>query len=298
MLIIMIKYINEVKMKQPEKWKETVDPFSINFNNFELIEVLGYPHARNDVFYCTGKHNNKKVKCFIKYASKPDSDLLHEVEIIKTLDFNFLPKIVDYDENGKFMVTKEIDGDRLSYILQTDQKENSLDYMFEYGKTLAKIHSVKQDFPKVKHRKFFDIPTVEYLKENEIDFIVEYLQQNKPKEVNECFCHGDFHYANILWKNKKLVAVLDWELSGIGNKEFDIAWAIINRPSQKFLKTQEEVDKFLEGYSSLSSCDIEYVKYYMVLIYSHFISVDKENIEYKKFVRNYLNEQTKKELAI
>ena len=35
-------------MKQPEKWKETVDPFMIHFNNFELKEVLGYPHARND----------------------------------------------------------------------------------------------------------------------------------------------------------------------------------------------------------------------------------------------------------
>ena len=43
----------------------------------------------------------------------------------------------------------------------------------------------------------------------------------------------------ILWNNKKISAVLDWELSGIGNKEFDIAWAIINRPSQKFLKTDK-----------------------------------------------------------
>ena len=279
-------------MKQPKKWKETIDPFSIKFNNFKLIKVLGYPHARNDVFHCVGKCEKKRFKCFIKYASKPDSNISHEVKTLQTLNFEFLPSIVDFDKNGKFIVTREIDGDRLSYILQRKKKENPLNFMFQYGKTLAQIHAVKQKFDKVKHRKFFDIPTIEHLKENNIDFILDYLQNNKPKTVTECFCHGDFHYANILWKNRKIVAVLDWELSGIGNKEFDIAWAIINRPSQKFLKTQEEVDMFIKGYQSENSCNIDYVKYYMILIYSHFISVNKENKEYQEFVRNYLKEQT------
>lgn len=278
-------------MKQPEKWKETVDPFTIQFNKFKLLEVLGYPHARNDVFYCLGEYENKKLYCFIKYASKPDSNIKHEIETIKNLDFDFLPKIVDFDSTGNFIVTAEIEGERLSYILQTDKQESSMNYMFEYGKTLAQIHSVKQNFPKVAHRKFFDIPTLEYLKKQKIDFVYSYLQENKPAHINECFCHGDFHYANILWKNRKLVAVLDWELSGIGNKEFDIAWAIINRPSQAFLKTDEEVDEFIRGYLSIAECNVEYVKYYMVLIYSHFISVNKENVEYQEFVKNLLKEK-------
>lgn len=38
-------------MKQPGKWKETIDPFSLNFN---LKEVLGYPHAGNNVFHVSG----------------------------------------------------------------------------------------------------------------------------------------------------------------------------------------------------------------------------------------------------
>lgn len=274
-------------MKQPEKWKETIDPFSIKFNSFKLINVLGYPHARNDVFYCLGYHNNEEVNCFIKYASKPDSNIKREVETIKALNFDFLPQIIDFDETSKFIVTKEIIGERLSYILQTTD-DKSIEYMFEYGKILAKIHNTKKPFPKVKPRKFFNTPTLEYLKENNIEFMFDYLNKNKPKEINECFCHGDFHYANILWRNKKIVAVLDWELSGIGNKEFDIAWSIINRPSQKFLKTQEEVDKFIEGYSSVGKCNVDSVNYYMLLIYSHFISVDKNNVEYINFVKTLL----------
>lgn len=279
-------------MIQPNKWKETIDPFSIKFNNFELIEILGYPHARNDVFYCKGKHKNKEVFCFIKYASKKDSNILKEIHTIKTLKFNFLPEIIDYEKDGKFIVTKEIIGERLSNILQTT-KEKSISYMFEYGKTLAKIHLTNINCEKVTHRKFFDIPSLEYLKENSIEFTFNFLINNKPQKINECFCHGDFHYANILWKNKKIIAVLDWELCGIGNKEFDIAWAIINRPSQKFLRTNKEVKEFLKGYNSISSCNIDYVKYYMILIYCHFISVDKNNSKYKKFVIKSLKRKIK-----
>lgn len=274
-------------MRQPEKWKETIDPFSIKFNNFQLVEVLGYPHARNDVFYSKGIYQNKEVFCFIKYASKEDSNMLKEIEMISSLNFDFLPKIIDFDKCGKFIVTKEVVGERLSYILQTT-KDKSIDYMFEYGKTLAQIHSTLFTCEKVKHRKFFDIPTIDYLKEYNIDFISDFLKNNKPEQINECFCHGDFHYANILWNNKKISAVLDWELSGIGNKEFDIAWAIINRPSQKFLKTDKEVKEFLKGYSSINECNYNYVKYYMVLIYSHFISVGKGNPQYQEFVRKWL----------
>ena len=123
--------------------------------------------------------------------------------------------------------------------------------------------------------------------------LLDYLKQNKPQVVNECFCHGDFHYANILWKDRKIAAVLDWELAGIGNKEFDIAWAIINRPGQKFLKTDKEVKEFIRGYNSLGKCDIGAVQYYMTLVYCHFISVDKNNLKYQEFVRRWLSRKLK-----
>ena len=276
-------------MKQPEKWKETIDPFKLKFKKFKLLEVLGYPHARNDVFYCKGIFNNEEIYCFLKYASKPDSNILNEINIIKNLNFNFIPKILECDKSGTYVITKEIEGERLSYILQITQ-DVSLNYMFEYGKTLAKIHKTQIKCNKVIHRKFFDIPNLEYFKEFNISFIYDFLIKNKPKEINECFCHGDFHYANILWKNRKIAGVLDWELSGIGNKEFDIAWAIINRPSQNFLKTKDEINKFIKGYKSLNNCNVNYIIYYMILIYSHFISVGKNNEEYKEFVRNFIKQ--------
>ena len=278
-------------MQQPKKWKETIDPFSIRFNNFKLQEVLGYPHARNDVFYCKGVVDAHETLCFVKYASKKDSNVAKEIATIKALDFDFLPEIVDHD-NKTFVVTKEIVGERLSYLLQTTN-DKSIDYMFEYGKTLAKIHLTNLDCSKVAPRSFFDLPTLDYLKEYDLDFVYPYLCDNKPQKVNQCFCHGDFHYANVLWKDKKIVGVLDWELSGIGNKEFDVAWAIINRPGQKFLKTDKEVKEFLKGYKSLIKCNVKNVQYYMTLIYCHFISVDKNNQQYQNFVKKWLKRKVK-----
>ena len=43
--------IDEVmNMKHPEKWRDTEDPYSLPYKNFSLLEVIGYPHAGNDVF--------------------------------------------------------------------------------------------------------------------------------------------------------------------------------------------------------------------------------------------------------
>jgi Ser/Thr protein kinase RdoA (MazF antagonist) len=100
--------------------------------------------------------------------------------------------------------------------------------------------------------------------------------------------HGDFHYANVLWNDKKISGILDFELSGYGNKEFDIAWAIIVRPSQEFLKEQIEIDSFISGYQSIGQCNLEYLEYYMVLIYSWFYELGGP--KYKHFVANKMYE--------
>ena len=115
-------------------------------------------------------------------------------------------------------------------------------------------------------------------------FVYDFLIKNTPETVNECFCHGDFHYANALWKNGNVSAVLDFELSGRGNREFDVAWTIIRRPVQRFLAKREEVELFLKGYSSLEKFNLDYVKYYMVLIYSYFYEVGESDEEYKTYV--------------
>ncbi|WP_320171303.1 phosphotransferase [Maridesulfovibrio sp.] len=39
----------------------------------------------------------------------------------------------------------------------------------------------------------------------------------------KAFCHGDFHPLNILWKGKSILAVIDWEFSGMRPEIYDVA---------------------------------------------------------------------------
>lgn len=276
-------------MKHPEKWRDTVDPFALPFRQFTLTEVLGYPHAGNDVFQVRGVYQNEEVEAFIKVARQRGADIRREIDTISALGWDVLPEILDHDEDkSQFVVTLAKEGERLSTILGANENLESMGYLYEYGQTLAKLHKTVGDFPDVKDRNYFHIPSIERIEQNGLQFAYEYLMANQPKEVNKCFCHGDFHYANILWKDKHISAILDFELSGMGNKEFDIAWALVHRPGQRFLKTAEEIKLFLDGYRSEGTFNLESVKYYMVQIYCRFYDFGENLDEDQEYVMGVL----------
>lgn len=190
-------------MKQPKKWRECPNPFEIKFKNFKLVKILGYPHAGNDVFYVKCIYNNKTTFAFLKIARGQTENFKNEVNLLNSLKFPKMPKLIDCGENFEYIITKKLKGYRLSYIFEKNKNVNILEYMKEYGKMLAKIHSLKTKSPIQCHRKFFDIPSKEYCIQNGFEEYYEYLISNKPQNINYCFCHGDFHYANILWTKLK-----------------------------------------------------------------------------------------------
>ena len=273
-------------MKHPEKWRETVNPYQLPYQNFELKEILGYPHAGNDVFHAKGIYRQQEVEVFIKAARQHGADIQNEIDVIRALEHPLVPQIIDYDmQKEQFVVSLAKTGDRLSIIVGDNADKQSLRYMYEYGRTLAGLHGIKGIVHKVKDRKFFHIPEKSHFESSDFMYVRDYLVEKQPVQVNECFCHGDFHFANILWENEHISAILDFELAGWGNKEFDIAWALILRPGQKFLNTQEEIDLFLEGYASQGTYDKEAVKYYMVLIYTYFYKFKGNSEEYLEYIK-------------
>ena len=276
-------------MNFPNKWREAIDPFKLKFNNFELLEVLGYPHAGNDVFYARGLYKENEVFVFIKVNRQNGADVKNEVETLNKINLDNTPIVIDYDDEMTYRVSIALPGERLSVISKQISNHELLNYLKTYGETLAKIHLINGEFNHVKDRKFFHIPSKEYFEKQNINIeIYNYLVSSKPKEINYCFVHGDFHYANVLWQDKKISGILDFELSGCGNKEFDIAWAITVRPSQEFLKERQEFESFISGYKKVGECNVEYVKYYMVLIYAWFYELGGP--KYKDFVATKMYE--------
>lgn len=281
---------NTVLFQHPKKWRDVCDLFALDFHAFHPIEILGYPHAGNDVFHVKGTYKGKESTAYVKVARQKGADIENEVVILKQLDLPYTPKILDADfHDVPFVVTAEMPGQRLSVILGSNKDTTALSYMEEYGETLGYIHTLKPNVSSVSDRKFFHLPADDVFEKLDIVFLKPYFA-NIPSDRTTVFTHGDFHYANILWEHHHISAVLDWELSGYGDRDFDIAWALILRPGQKFLKTQEEQQRFLKGYCKYGSYNAHAVQYYMAQIYIHFLYYNRDDSAYSEYVKRWFKE--------
>lgn len=143
----------------PARWRETCDPFALRYWDFQLIEVLGYPHAGNDVFHVRGVANGRETKAYIKVARQEGADIENEVRLLTQLNAPVFPKVLDYDrERGAFSVTEELPGSRLSAIVGENAALESLDYMEAYGEALAQIHQMHLSAKPQADRKFRHCP--------------------------------------------------------------------------------------------------------------------------------------------
>lgn len=286
--------IHQKRFEHPEKWRETCDPFKLDYHSFRPTEILGYPHAGNDVFHVRGIFEGKEITAYIKVSRQQNAAIQNEVSILRQLDLPNVPRVIDFGfQNTPYLVTSEMPGKRLSVIVSESGATEALSYMEEYGGMLGRIHAMNIQATPVSDRKFFHAPTDETLEKLGLQYLKEYFM-DAPKESATVFCHGDFHYANILWQNHHISGILDFELSGFGNRDFDIAWALLLRPGQRFLKTKEEQQRFLKGYGKLGFFDERAVKYYMAQSYVHFMLFSGRDTDYMEYAINWLSENCKR----
>jgi aminoglycoside phosphotransferase (APT) family kinase protein len=269
----------------PDKWREAkIDPLTIPLSNeLSISTIVGYPHAGNDVFACLGLWRDKETEFYLKIGRHIDADLSNEAAVLKEMLLYGLPVPEVYSQGVhagyEYLVLSAMPGYRLSYLLRGDQSEHykkSLPIMLqEMGALLGHIHSLPLEWRPVPRRRQHSIP--EIAAENplgkEMSEIVGWLGRNVPPQTKPIFIHGDFHYANVLWEKDNISAILDWELAGIGWREFDLAWATILRPSQNFMKKESEVEEFLKGYCQTAEYDGRALKWCQKLIYCHFLNM-------------------------
>lgn len=272
----------------PEKWRETCNPFQLPYRDFQLTEVLGYPHARNDVFHVRGMYHGATVTAYIKVARHDTNALARDIHILSQLDAPVYPKVLDAgDSPVAFSVTEALPGTRLSVLLGENKEMESLDYMEEYGATLAQLHSLHLCAPKQADRRYHHRPPDELLRQLGLSALSDFFNRLPPGSPS-VFCHGDFHYANLLWDKGHISAILDFELAGYGNRDYDIAWAMFCRPGQRFLRTPEEQQLFLQGYNRHGECNAEAVRYYMAQNYVYFLQLSDDTPEYGQYIRSWL----------
>jgi aminoglycoside phosphotransferase (APT) family kinase protein len=63
--------------------------------------------------------------------------------------------------------------------------------------------------------------------------VAEWLGTRRPADQPSALCHGDYKLDNVLFAPSApptLLAVVDWEMAGIGDPVVDLAWALIFHP--------------------------------------------------------------------
>ncbi|ORA77577.1 phosphotransferase family protein [Mycolicibacter kumamotonensis] len=110
-----------------------------------------------------------------------------------------------------------------------------------------------------------------------VDEVASWLQRNVPASWQPGILHGDYHVANVMFSRTgpQLAAILDWEMSTIGDPLLDLGWLLAtwrqDDGSSVFGHTLTgmdglaSTDDLLERYAAGSSRDLSQIGWYTVL---------------------------------
>lgn len=67
-----------------------------------------------------------------------------------------------------------------------------------------------------------------------VERVGEWLDRHRPRDGRPGILHGDYHLANVLFApdGPRLAAVVDWELSTIGDPLLDLGWLLATWPGE------------------------------------------------------------------
>lgn len=111
----------------------------------------------------------------------------------------------------------------------------------------------------------------------EVHAIGAWLDQRRPETFRPGLMHGDFHLKNVLFRQDApvLEAVIDWELSTIGDPLVDLGWLLATWPgpggdmSQTTIVVEPwegfpEAEELVEVYGRLTGADLSNLQWYKV----------------------------------
>jgi aminoglycoside phosphotransferase (APT) family kinase protein len=110
-----------------------------------------------------------------------------------------------------------------------------------------------------------------------IDEIEAWLRENRPKDFRPGLMHGDYHLANVMFRcdGPELAAIVDWELTTIGDPLVDLGWMLATWPDPTgttigsvgaipwdgFPSSLELAERYAKG----STRDLSAIRWYAVL---------------------------------
>jgi aminoglycoside phosphotransferase (APT) family kinase protein len=65
-----------------------------------------------------------------------------------------------------------------------------------------------------------------------VDAVADWLDAHRPSHFQPGLIHGDYHLANVLYRfdGPRLAAIVDWELTTVGDPLLDMGWILATWP--------------------------------------------------------------------
>lgn len=107
--------------------------------------------------------------------------------------------------------------------------------------------------------------------------VAEWLDAHRPTSFQPGIIHGDFHFANVLFRNDsgELAAVVDWELCALGDPLLDLGWLVATWPENDNPHATDVAitpwegfatpDELVAHYAALTGRDLADFDWYAVL---------------------------------
>lgn len=106
--------------------------------------------------------------------------------------------------------------------------------------------------------------------------VAKWLETNRPEKLIPGIIHGDYHLANVMYRHDgpELAAIVDWELTTIGDPLLDLGWLLATWPQEGAAAGTVGVqpwdgfpsaDELIEHYRPLTTRDMSHIEWYGVL---------------------------------
>src|ERR1700761_9316394 len=111
-----------------------------------------------------------------------------------------------------------------------------------------------------------------------LDVATEWLRTHKPLDFIPGLMHGDYQFANVMYKKgapAQLAAIVDWEMGTVGDPKLDLGWMVQSWPvddeaadsemSYVDMRGMPSRDEVVAHYAEVSGRQVDDLDYYLVL---------------------------------
>ena len=228
------------------------------------------------------------------------NELLREIRLVRALKGTDVPhaELIAADESGQllgkpFYVMAEIDGWspmdggwQPPFDTDLDARRGLAFQLVEGAAKLGRVDWRAQGLegfgrPDGFHDRQVD-RWLSFLKDFQVrelpglDVAGDWLRANRPDHFTPGIMHGDYQFANVMYAHgapARLAALVDWEMTTIGDPLLDLAWALLGYDGDEpqiegFYLPMEGMPRrseLLAHYEAISGLSTENIDYYLVL---------------------------------